>query len=274
MFQTGRSTPWPRCPASAASASIGRSKAPSSGPAPRSDPAGCTTRSASTAPASASPSSTRASPASHDDLASGRVVKFADFVNFQPSAYDDYGHGTHVAGIIAGSGYDSGGRPQGHRSRRVAARREGPRRRPAKGSSATSSRRSTTPLPTRTRSTSASSTCRSRPASTSPTTTDPLTLAAKRAVEAGIVVVSAAGNLGRSASGAVAVRRDRRTGQRSLGDYGRRVEPHGNGGSPRRHRRRLQLAWPGDHRLRRQTGSASRPASESSPWPIPAARSS
>ena len=31
--------------------------------------------------------------------------------------------------------------------------------------------------------------------------TDPLTLAAKRAVEAGIVVVTAAGNLGRNARG-------------------------------------------------------------------------
>ena len=61
-------------------------------------------------------------------------------------------------------------------------------------------------------------------------TTDPLTLAAKRAVEAGLVVVSAAGNLGRGRRRQTAVRRHRRAGQRAVGHHRRRVEPQ-------RHRR-------------------------------------
>src|SRR5262245_24188925 len=55
----------------------------------------------------------------HDDLTNKssktypygnqRVSKFVDFVNGRTSPYDDNGHGSHVAGIIAGNGYDSNG---------------------------------------------------------------------------------------------------------------------------------------------------------------------
>jgi serine protease AprX len=136
----------------------------------------------------------------HDDLGSDRVVHFADFVDFQPQAYDDYGHGTHVAGIIAGSGYDSNGARRGiapaanlivlkvldgegfgYISNVIAAidyavaHRQEFNIRVINLSVAAGVYESYT--------------------------SDPLTLAAKRAVEAGVVVVTAAGNLGRNAQG-------------------------------------------------------------------------
>jgi serine protease AprX len=138
----------------------------------------------------------------HDDLGSRRVTRFADFVNFQPAAYDDYGHGTHVAGIIAGNGHDSEGRRrgiapgatllvekvldatgQGYISNVIAAIDYAIANRDALGIRVINL---------------------SVAAGVSESyTTDPLTLAAKRAVEAGIVVVSAAGNLGTSPEGKV-----------------------------------------------------------------------
>jgi serine protease AprX len=145
------------------------------------------------------------SSAFHDDLSDAlsresRVDQFVDFVNARKKAYDDYGHGTHVAGIIAGNGFDSGGlrtgiapaarlvvlkvlddSGQGRISDVIAAidyaiaQKDNFNIRVINLSVATGVYE--------------------------PYDVDPLTLAAQRAVDAGIVVVAAAGNYGRAPQG-------------------------------------------------------------------------
>ena len=129
-----------------------------------------------------------------------RIAAFVDYVKGYKTPYDDHGHGTHVSGIIAGNGYDTrgvragmapdahivslkvlDGNGRGYISNVIAALEYAIANRAAYnirivnlsvGAPVTES-----------------------------FNTDPLTLAAKRAVDAGIVVVAAAGNLGKNRYG-------------------------------------------------------------------------
>ncbi|HEY3883935.1 MAG TPA: S8 family peptidase [Vicinamibacterales bacterium] len=129
-----------------------------------------------------------------------RVVQFVDFVNGRTMPYDDYGHGSHVAGIIAGNGLDSLGARAGIAP---AADLVSLKVLDQNGSGSISNviaaldwvvaNRSTYNIRVVNLSVGA--------AVTESYWSDPLTLAAKRAVDAGVVVVTAAGNLGRGAKG-------------------------------------------------------------------------
>jgi serine protease AprX len=138
---------------------------------------------------------------SHEDLLARRVVHFADFVNFLPATYDDYGHGTHVAGIIAGKSDDTNGGPRGiaPRANLIVLKALN-----AGGGGYTSNVIAAVDYAIAKRDiynirvinlSVAAGVYESY-------NTDPLALAAKRAVDAGIVVVAAAGNLGLNAQGA------------------------------------------------------------------------
>jgi serine protease AprX len=137
----------------------------------------------------------------HDEIGPNRIVHFVDFVARQSQPYDDYGHGTHVAGIIAGNGQTSGGNRRGiapgaqlivlkaldgagdgNVSQVIAAVEYAVRHR-------------------RTYNIRIINLSVAAPVYES-YHTDPLTQAVRRAVDAGIVVITAAGNLGRDASGA------------------------------------------------------------------------
>jgi serine protease AprX len=141
----------------------------------------------------------------HDDLtvANGqgqRVGHFKDFVNGFTQPYDDWGHGTHVAGIVAGNGFDTNGTrnaiaPGAHIIALKAL--------DAQGHSTIS-----TIIEAIDYAVTNKAAFNIRVINLSlgagiyeSYNTDPLTVAAKRAVDAGIVVVAAAGNLGKAANG-------------------------------------------------------------------------
>jgi serine protease AprX len=146
----------------------------------------------------------------HDDLTNHttasypygdqRVSAFVDFVNSQTLPYDDNGHGTHVSGIIAGIGFDSNGLKAGVApdasivSLKVL---------DANGAGTISNIIQALDWVVANR-----TTYNIRVANLSVGAginesywTDPLTLAAKRAVDAGVVIVAAAGNIGKDSLG-------------------------------------------------------------------------
>ena len=136
----------------------------------------------------------------HDDLSSNTLVHFVDFVTDLPLAHDDYGHGTHVAGTIAGNGFDSSGARRG-----VA---PGARLVVLKVLDETGDGHISNVIAAIDYAIQQRARFNIRVINLSVSSgvyesylTDPLTLAAKRAVDAGIVVVTAAGNLGRTSRG-------------------------------------------------------------------------
>ena len=141
----------------------------------------------------------------HADLMSSysnqlRVAKFVDFVSGQLYSYDDFGHGTHVSGIIAGNGHDSNGAYQGvaPASKIISLKvLDGQGHGVISDVIAALDYAVANKAAYNIRVINLSVGARI----TESYKTDPLALAAKRAVDAGIVVVAAAGNKGKNANG-------------------------------------------------------------------------
>jgi len=144
----------------------------------------------------------------HDDLGtagvvgSQRVAQFVDLVNGTAAAYDDYGHGTHVAGIIAGNGFDSNGARSG-----IA---PGAQLVVIKALDGSGQGRISNVIAAFDYIVAHQQDFNIRVVNLSigagvyeSYNSDPLTLAAKRAADRGIVVVAAAGNAGRNKNGNV-----------------------------------------------------------------------
>ncbi|HEV8345973.1 MAG TPA: S8 family serine peptidase, partial [Vicinamibacterales bacterium] len=142
----------------------------------------------------------------HDDLTnpSGpgpqRIAQYVDFVNGQSVPSDTYGHGTHVAGIIAGNGFDSAGARTGiaPRARLVV----------LKVLDGSGAGRISNVIAALEYAVSHKAQFNIRVVNLSIAAavhesynTDFLAQATKRAVEAGLVVVAAAGNNGKNANG-------------------------------------------------------------------------
>ena len=144
----------------------------------------------------------------HDDLArvdAGRALEgqrvsgFVDFTGTTAGVADTYGHGTHVAGIVAGSGHDSGGEyagvaPGAHLL--VLKVLDGTGR----GYVSDVIRAIDFAVANRARHNLRVINLSIGAPVLESYETDPLTLAARRAVEAGMVVVAAAGNFGKNAN--------------------------------------------------------------------------
>ncbi|HEX8028313.1 MAG TPA: S8 family serine peptidase [Vicinamibacterales bacterium] len=143
----------------------------------------------------------------HDDLTVAnrqgqRVTRFVDFVNGYTQPYDDWGHGTHVAGIVAGNGFDTNGArnaiaPGANIVALKALDAEGHGTISTIIAAIEYAIANKDALNIRVLNMSLGASV------TESYMTDPLTVAAKHAVDAGIVVVAAAGNKGKNAAGQI-----------------------------------------------------------------------